>query len=54
MPKFISNNSFNPLNTAAASVLPPANPAATGILLIKLISTPLFILYVSKNNLTAL
>lgn len=35
-----SHNLFKPRNTAAASLLPPARPAATGICFSILISTP--------------
>ncbi len=40
--------------TVAASVLPPANPAATGIFLVIFILTPESILYLSKNRSAAL
>ena len=38
IPKF--HNRFKPRNVAAASELPPASPAATGILFSSVISTP--------------
>ncbi|MNI64679.1 hypothetical protein D3C73_1201390 [compost metagenome] len=49
-----ANISFRALSTAAAFVLPPAKPAATGMFLTISICIPLLILYVSINNLAAL
>src|SRR5690554_7145952 len=48
------HNLFTPLNTAAASLLPPPRPAATGIFLSILIDTPFFIENRSLINFAAL